>query len=467
MWEKRLRSHEMSIEELAAQTGEPIERLRQWQVLGIVGTGRGASLARDDLERVRLLQLLLRRGIAPDAIAEAARQKRLERWLLPYLSARFGEARASPCTLAEAAERAGLPLRLAEHLWSIMLMGVGDASEPLAAEDVEMLGLFKTGMEMGLPEEALVQLCRVYADALGRAAEATSRLFHFYVHERLKSEGVSDAEAFRLSEATSERLRPLVAPVLEYFRARGQLRAAREDVVLHLAEEMGLPHEGGAIGESLAAILFVDLASFTPLAEAMGDLKAAEVLQRFGALVRQAADAWAGRVVKQIGDAFMLVFFDPRSAVECGLDIEARSGLEATFPALRSGIHWGPVLYREGDYVGAAVNLASRLAAEAGRHQVLVSAAVRNEVAGLGDVELTPCGRRKLKGIADEVELFEARSAMAPVAGRVVDPVCGMELGPAEIAARLSLEGQERAFCSEDCLRRFVASPERYASSPG
>ena len=37
-----------------------------------------------------------------------------------------------------------------------------------------------------------------------------------------------------------------------------------------------------------------------------------------------------------------------------------------------------------------------------------------------------------------------------------------MELGPEELTARLSLEGVERAFCSEACLRKFVASPEAY-----
>jgi YHS domain-containing protein len=39
-----------------------------------------------------------------------------------------------------------------------------------------------------------------------------------------------------------------------------------------------------------------------------------------------------------------------------------------------------------------------------------------------------------------------------------------MELAEGEEAARLSLEGQERAFCSQQCLQRFVANPERYGS---
>ena len=47
-------------------------------------------------------------------------------------------------------------------------------------------------------------------------------------------------------------------------------------------------------------------------------------------------------------------------------------------------------------------------------------------------------------------------------ATKVADPVCGMELAPAEVAARLSVEGNEQAFCSETCLRKFVQARERY-----
>jgi YHS domain-containing protein len=45
---------------------------------------------------------------------------------------------------------------------------------------------------------------------------------------------------------------------------------------------------------------------------------------------------------------------------------------------------------------------------------------------------------------------------------KAIDPVCGMELGPGEAAARLAIEGGERFFCSDGCLRQFVAAPECY-----
>ena len=129
---------------------------------------------------------------------------------------------------------------------------------------------------------------------------------------------------------------------------------------------------------------------------------------------------------------------------------------------MRAGIHWGTVLYREGDYVGSNVNVASRVANEAGRHQILVTAEVRKEARDLPEIEFVRIGKRQLKGISGKLDLFAVRSSLAPAGEKAVDPVCGMELGADELTARLSLEGIERAFCSEACLRKFVASPEAY-----
>jgi adenylate cyclase len=169
--------------------------------------------------------------------------------------------------------------------------------------------------------------------------------------------------------------------------------------------------------------------------------------------------------VKQIGDAFMLLFPKPRDAVACALIIEARSADESQFTAVRTGVHWGPVLYREGDYLGTTVNVAARLADAATRHQVLVTEAVRREVGGLPGVTFIPLGARLLKGLTAEVGLFEAVARTVEEAPeRSQDPVCGMELQPEEVVARLSIDGTERSFCSDECLRRFVAAPERYVT---
>jgi class 3 adenylate cyclase/YHS domain-containing protein len=154
----------------------------------------------------------------------------------------------------------------------------------------------------------------------------------------------------------------------------------------------------------------------------------------------------------------MMAFTESRDAVSSALDIEERTSLEAQFPALRGAIHFGSVLYREGGYVGSNVNVAARVASEAKRNQILVTAEVRREAAALRNVEFVPVGRRRVKGLADEIELFEVRRSAAPDRQTVVDPVCGMELGPTGIAAKVTLAGKYFSFCSESCLRIFVGS---------
>ncbi|MGH7899378.1 MAG: hypothetical protein ACREQQ_15590, partial [Candidatus Binatia bacterium] len=104
---------------------------------------------------------------------------------------------------------------------------------------------------------------------------------------------------------------------------------------------------------------------------------------------------------------------------------------------------------------------ASRVANEARRHQILVTAEVRKEAAALPVVEFAPVGKRRLKGLAEEIELYEARADVGAERERAIDPICGMELTPAGVSATLSLAGKTLSFCSEGCLGRFVESRKR------
>jgi class 3 adenylate cyclase/YHS domain-containing protein len=250
----------------------------------------------------------------------------------------------------------------------------------------------------------------------------------------------------------------LMEPTVVYFHRKGRERAMAEDMMLHLAEEATTPSE--VPGEFVRAFLFVDMSSFTPMTEAMGDPAAAEVVERFAELVRDGAARCSGQVFKQIGDEFMLVFPDGQCAAMCGLVIQETAEVEPRFPALRMGAHVGSAIFREGDYIGTAVNTAARVAAAATRHQFLVTDAVREQLGDL-DIDVEAFGARRLKGLSEEVELFELHRRGAK-AIRVVDPVCGMELDEGSAKARLDWHEQPQLFCSERCLRRFLDDPARY-----
>jgi adenylate cyclase len=198
------------------------------------------------------------------------------------------------------------------------------------------------------------------------------------------------------------------------------------------------------------------------MTEVMGDAVAARIVERLTALVREATTRAAGRIVDRIGDAFLLVFPEPRAAMGCALEIERRTAAKPQFPAVRGAVHWGDLLYQEGGYVGGALNIASRVASEARPHQILVTAIARGEIGPMSDVRFVPLGRRRLKGLAEELELFEVRTEDAPAGARARDPVCGIEMAPIEVSARLLVKGQELAFCCEKCLRAYLEAPARY-----
>lgn len=209
-----------------------------------------------------------------------------------------------------------------------------------------------------------------------------------------------------------------------------------------------------------ASILFADLAGFTALTEAHGDLAATELLERFYALAAASLTGGA-RLVKTIGDAVMIHAPSCDAAVETATRLRRAIDASPGWPALRVGVHCGPVLERGGDCFGATVNVAARVAAYAHAGQVLCTRATARAV----DATRTfrPLGEVHFKNVHEGVEVFELLEAPAPASD--VDPVCRMRLDAAAAPARLPYAGRTFSFCSFDCARAFAADPAAYAQN--
>jgi adenylate cyclase len=164
-----------------------------------------------------------------------------------------------------------------------------------------------------------------------------------------------------------------------------------------------------ARSESAPAIAFVDLTGFTALTIERGDPVAAEVAGRLQTLAELAVRDVGGRVVKLLGDGVLLRFGGAADAIRSVLrlvaDIEA-----AGLPPAHAGIAAGLVVIRDGDVYGQTVNLAARIAGQAGPGQVVVE---EGAVIALpaGTATFAPLGRVRLKGIPDDVGLWLATPA--------------------------------------------------------
>ncbi len=213
-----------------------------------------------------------------------------------------------------------------------------------------------------------------------------------------------------------------------------------------------------------ATFVFADIAGFTALTEAHGDEDAADLVSDFCEAVRAELPATGGSHVKTIGDALMLHVPDPAEAVGLGLKITGAIMRGHGAPAVRVGLHHGPAVERDGDFFGAAVNLAARVSGEAAGGEVLLTGKTAAMAPDLEGVLYEPRGRHELRNVKEPVELFAAVPAGEAQAQLAFDPVCRMAVDPDRAAGRLVHEGTAYYFCTLACAGEFARAPERFVS---
>ncbi|MDQ6731793.1 MAG: adenylate/guanylate cyclase domain-containing protein [Actinomycetota bacterium] len=198
-------------------------------------------------------------------------------------------------------------------------------------------------------------------------------------------------------------LLPLAAPMLLGVHRRRVEHEVTQAVVREA--EIRTP-EGVLPGAIEVTFLFCDLKNFSRYAEAHGDVAAVDLIERLAVVVTgELGDH--GHVVKGLGDGFMLSYPEPLEAVAaCVRIIEQMRGGGA--PGVHAGVHHGVALYREGDYFGGAVNLASRLLRLAGRDELFASEVVMR--ATLGRFDWKARGRQDIRGFRESVSVYCLRS---------------------------------------------------------
>ena len=213
-----------------------------------------------------------------------------------------------------------------------------------------------------------------------------------------------------------------------------------------------------------STFVFADIAGYTALTEAHGDADAADLAATFCREISEVARASDGEVIKTIGDAVMVRHSDPSQAVLLGLtaahDVMAGHG----FPAVRVGVHHGPAIDREGDWFGATVNLAARVAAVAAGGEVLVTDAVRDGAEQLEGVEFESRGEHRMRNVTLPVPLFAALPDARSSEEHHIDPVCRMLVAEGREAGTLRHRDERYCFCSHDCARQFLRDPDAYAA---
>jgi adenylate cyclase len=385
-----------TLAEVAAGAGVSAATVRRWIKEGLVPQYEGAWTPAS-VAQVRIVGRLRERGHTLEQIRRANESGQLAGYVQGMFAPPEGRY-----TLEQAAREAEIDEALIERIymsWGLSTLSLDSVGE----EDMEMLRYAAAMLNAGLPETVVLQLARVYAQALAQIADAEVRLIHIYVHEPMMREGIPGVQMAEAMEGLAAELLPFAAPFMRYLHGRFLGHFIEQDVIGHMEAELAgsAPEEG----RMRVTIAFADLAGFTRLTEERGDEEAVGVVERFVEAVQHTLPIDA-RVIKTLGDEVMVVGADPVALTQWAVRFQQEPIPGA--PAPRIGIHSGEALYRDGDYYGRDVNQAARVVARAAGGEVLVTRRVVDLADGVDGLRFELIGEIGLKGFSEPIELFHA-----------------------------------------------------------
>jgi adenylate cyclase len=388
----------VTLEEAAKRVGVSAATLRRWARAGILPQydGEWTSSA---IGHARVVARMRSRG---HPLAEIKRATEEGRLAFGFLEDLFPSDQQR-MTIEQAARESGLDVGLVQRL--VNSLGVSPEHSTTVSEDeLQLMRYVAAVLDTGFPLVALLQLVRVYGQAMARVADAEVRLFHLYVHEPLLRSGAAGMETAEQMLALSRQVLPLAGPVLDQVHQHYLQHFIEQDVVGHM--EADLSGSSVDLGRMRVAIAFADLTGYTRLTEEEGELTALDAVERFVEAVENTLPEEA-RVIKTIGDEAMIVGSDPAALTDWAVGFQRLHGGR---PLPRIAVHYGVALFRDGDYYGRDVNIASRVAARAAGGEVLVTRPVVEYLEPPAPhLEYERIAEVKLKGFTDTTEIFIAR----------------------------------------------------------
>jgi adenylate cyclase len=390
----------LSEAELAERSGCSLERVQELTRLGIlVPRAEDGPFDARDAHRVRLMQAFEDAGIEIELIARGIAAGKLS---YENLALFLPKPTAWSKTYEELADDVGRSPELVRRV--VMEFGLPQtASETRLREDdipvlIELLTVWADA-----DDDEIARLARAYGQNIRRLVASDIELASSSLFAPLRRR-LTDEEMREVAGDLGIRVMALGERLMLWLRGRHlehEILSATVQNTEDYLQELGFAPKRQP---RPPAIAFLDLTGYTALTEERGDEAGADLADRLATLVNQAAQPHGGHPVKWLGDGVMFYFPEPEAAVLAGLDLVEQTPATVDVRA-RVGVNAGGVIFRDGDYFGKTVNVASRIADYARPGEVLVSDEVRARWSGEG-VRFEPIGPVALKGLRDELTLY-------------------------------------------------------------
>jgi len=165
-------------------------------------------------------------------------------------------------------------------------------------------------------------------------------------------------------------------------------------------------------------VMLTDMKGFTAATSRQTREENERMLRLHDALLSPVIAAFGGQRIKSIGDAYLVLFSAPTEALLCAAAIQDRLAdhahrvVESERIEVRIALALGEVRLDGGDVFGEAVNLASRIEAEAESGEIWFSESLYWTL-DRSRIPVEEMGWRSLAGLKEEVRLFRVARAVS------------------------------------------------------
>jgi adenylate cyclase len=393
--------------EAADRAGVSVDWLTRLVELEIVKPAEGDRFTAGDARRAELVQSLEKAGIPMEGLAAAIRGGTLA---LDFLDAaaydRF--SLLGDVTFGQLSEKTGVPLNLLTLIREVAGSAAPDPDDRVREEEMAVADFVAAQVKAGFRPIAIERLLRVQGEALRRMAETEADWWQSEVIAPAIAAG-GDAEMLGADDFATELSTLAERSIIATYHAQ-QAHAWTGNIITGFEQLMANAGLHSRL-ERPPAVCFLDITGYTRMTQERGDAAAAELATNLSRVVDRTAVRHGGRTIKWLGDGVMFVFPEVGPGVVAALEM-ADGVVGAGLPPSHVGLHAGPVIFQGGDYYGATVNMASRIAEYARPGEVLVSQAVV-DASSTPQVTFTDIGPVELKGVSGAVQLHAAHTASA------------------------------------------------------
>ena len=388
----------------AERAGTTVEELQQLVDLGILQPDADGRFSDGDVRRVGVIHGLTASSIPVDLVASALGSGDFSLDFVDDPSYSLFASYSNE-TFEDVSARTGIPLNLLTTMREATGSATPDPGSRIREDELAIVAAIEYQLSRGFREIAVERHVRVIGDSMRRVAESAGDVWRSEVMNPLLAAGYNAEQIGAQSNETSRAWTPLDnAALLAFYRAQSahtwlaNIVGAAESTLVRAGLRDRL--------DRVPAMCFLDITGYTRLTQERGDAAAAELASSLARLVERTSMRYGGRPVKWLGDGVMFHFRDPGPGVVAALEM-VTGVADAGLPPAHVGLHAGPVIFPEGDYYGATVNVASRIAEYARPGEVLVSQEVV-DAASEAAVAFREIGPVELKGVGGAMRLHAA-----------------------------------------------------------